>query len=100
MAVAVLAFFNPKPGSEAALESLLRGMVAPSRAEPSCLQYDLHHEAGEGRRLVIHETYKDAEGVAAHRACSHYLEYRRQVESLIDGPIAVTVLDPLDVAAK
>ena len=38
----VIATLIAKPGQQAILEPLLRGLLAPTRLEAGCEQYDLH----------------------------------------------------------
>jgi quinol monooxygenase YgiN len=94
--VSVFASFRPRQGSEDALRSLLTWMVERTRAEPGCQRYDLYQEPEIGGALHLFERYSSQEALAAHRASDHYVEYRRQVADLLDEPIGVVVLDPID----
>jgi quinol monooxygenase YgiN len=94
--VSVFASFRPRPGSEEALRTLLRWMVEHTRAEPGCERYDLYEERDAGGALHLFERYRDQEALEAHRASGHYVEYRRQVGDLLEQPIGVVVLDPID----
>lgn len=40
----VIATLIAKPGQQATLETLLRGLLEPTRQEPGCEQYDLHQD--------------------------------------------------------
>ena len=46
----ILAFFRAKPGRTQALGTALSALVDPTRAEPECLNYDLH-QSPDCRRL-------------------------------------------------
>jgi quinol monooxygenase YgiN len=95
--VSVFASFRPRAGSEDALRSLLTWMVERTRAEPGCERYDLYEERDAGGVLHLFERYRNQEALEAHRATDHYIEYRRQVADLLEEPIGVVVLDPIDV---
>jgi quinol monooxygenase YgiN len=95
--VSVFASFRPRAGSEDALRSLLTWMVERTRAEPGCERYDLYEEREAGGALHLFERYRSPEALEAHRASDHYVEYRRQVADLLEEPIGVVVLDPIDV---
>ena len=97
--VSVLASFYPRAGSEDALRSLLTWMVERTRAEPGCERYDLFEEREDGGALHLFERYRSAEALEAHRATAHYVEYRRRVTDLLEEPIRVLVLDPIDASA-
>jgi quinol monooxygenase YgiN len=95
-AVSVFASFHPREGRAGDLRSLLAWMVERTRAEPGCERYDLYQERDAGA-LHLFERYSSQEALEAHRASDHYVEYRRQVADLLDEPIGVVVLDPIDV---
>lgn len=98
-AVSVFASFRPREGRGSDLRSLLTWMVERTRAEPGCERYDLYEQRDAGGTLHLFERYRSPEALEAHRATDHYVEYRRQVEDLLEGPIGVVVLDPVDVHA-
>ncbi len=98
-AVSVFASFRPRQGREADLRSLLTWMVERTRAEPGCERYDLYEEREAGGALHLFERYRSQEALEAHRAADHYVEYRRQVVDMLEEPIGVLVLDPIDAQA-
>jgi quinol monooxygenase YgiN len=95
--VAVIARFTPGAQKRSTLRALLQGMVGPTRSEPGCLSYDLY-EVSEGAELVLFERYLDDNALQEHRATEHYVNYRAQLGDLLDSPISVTVLLPVDEA--
>ena len=97
IAVSVFASFRPREGRAGDLRSLLTWMVERTRAEPGCERYDLYEEREAGGALHLFERYRSQEALEAHRSTDHYVEYRRQVVDLLDEPIGVVVLDPIDV---
>lgn len=94
--VKIMAILTAKPGREGALRALLDDMVAPSRAEPGNLRWDIWHEQGNAGRMVLDELYRNAAAATAHRASPHFTAYANQVGDLADR-IALT-LDPVDTA--
>jgi quinol monooxygenase YgiN len=95
--VSVFASFRPRTEHTDALRSLLIWMVERTRAEPGCERYDLYEEREAAGALHLFERYRSPEALEAHRASDHYIEYRRQVADLLEEPIGVVVLDPIDV---
>ena len=87
---------SPRPGKTEALRALLDGMVAPSRAEPGNLRYDLWQDRADPARFVLDELYADDGAVAAHRASPHFQIYLSQINDLAER-IPLT-LDPVSVA--
>lgn len=91
-----VAVLTARPGKVEDLEALLRGMQAPSRAEPGNLRYDLWRDPAEPGRFVLDELYTDADAVAAHRASPHFQDYLSRINDLADR-VAWT-LAPVSVA--
>ena len=97
-AVIVFASFRPIAGKERDLQDLLSWMVEHTRGEPGCEVYDLYGRHDDGGTFHLFERYRNKEALEQHRASDHYIEYRRRVEELLEGPIDVLVLDGLAVA--
>jgi quinol monooxygenase YgiN len=94
--VIVFASFRPAEGQQQAVHELLTWMVEHTRREPGCERYDLFHAPGDDATFHLFERYRDDEALQAHRATEHYVEYRRRIVDMLDGPIDVLVLDPVD----
>ncbi|MBU8977808.1 MULTISPECIES: putative quinol monooxygenase [unclassified Lysobacter] len=78
----IVAILTAKPGQARALEELLRGMVAPSRAEPGNLRWDIWQDSAEPGRFVLDELYRDQAAVAAHRGTAHFQHYLAVIDTL------------------
>lgn len=78
------------------LRTLLDGMLAPSRAEPGNLRYDLWQDQSDPNRFILDELYVDADAFAAHRATPHFQNYLARIGDLAErtafvlAPISVT----------
>lgn len=94
--VKLLALLEARPGREDELESLLRGMTGPSRAEPGALRYDLWRDPERPARFVLDELYADESAVASHRATAHFQDYLSRIGDIAER--TVFVLHPADVA--
>lgn len=95
--VAVIARFAAQPGKRPSLQTLLEGMVTPTRSESGCRSYDLY-EVPDSGDFVLFERYRDQEALLAHRSTDHYVNYRARLDDLLASPISVTVLATLDEA--
>lgn len=91
--VKIVAVLSALPGRAEALQALLQGMLAPSRAEPGNLRYDLWRDSADNNRFVLDELYLDARAVADHRATPHFQAYLSAIPSLADRN--AFVLDPV-----
>lgn len=91
--VKIIAVLNARPGAADELRDLLDGMLAPSRAEPGNLRYDLWQDRSEPARFVLDELYTSPDAVAAHRASPHFQAYLDAIGGLAER--AAYTLDPL-----
>ncbi|QGZ63066.1 putative quinol monooxygenase [Paraburkholderia acidisoli] len=90
--VKIVAILTAKAGRADELATLLRGMVAPSRAEAGNLRYDLWQDYDQPGRFVLDELYKDNEAITSHRATPHFQNYLSRIAELGERT-AVVVLD-------
>jgi quinol monooxygenase YgiN len=74
--------FQARPGKEAALRALLAGMVAPTRAEPGCLNYDLHAAPDDPSKFMFHENWASREHHQAHDKTPHVAHLRSVIHEL------------------
>ena len=68
MSLTLIAIIRAKPGRADSLQQHLHGMLAPSRAEAGCLQYDLHRDIKDADLIYMIEQWRDEEALAEHEA--------------------------------
>ncbi|WP_075291500.1 putative quinol monooxygenase [Pararhizobium arenae] len=93
--VKIVAILAAHPGRTAELKTLLSGMVAPSRAEPGNLRWDIWQDNTSPDRFVLDELYTSAQAVAAHRETPHFKHYVSTINDLAERK--AFVLDPADI---
>lgn len=62
----VVATFEARPGKEAELRVALIGLVAPTRKEAGCLNYDLHILPENPAKFLFHENWASKAALDAH----------------------------------
>ena len=73
--------------------------LAPTvRAEPGCLQYDLHSVFGDEDRFVLIERWSSAEALAAHDVTPHMIAADTHSPTFRAGPATVLRLAPESIA--
>ena len=82
----VVARYLAKPGKEGEVEGVLTALVAPSRREIGCYQYDLLRNAGAPRDFCFVERWGDDHAVDQHNATAHVKNAIAQVEGLVEVP--------------
>ena len=64
--VTVLAIITAKPGKEQQLQEEAQKLVAPTRQEDGCINYDLHFPAGDNTKVMFHENWTCQAALDAH----------------------------------
>ncbi|QGZ38050.1 quinol monooxygenase YgiN [Pseudoduganella flava] len=75
----IVATLAAKPGQEAAIRAALEAMLAPSRAEPGCVRYELHVDQSVPSRFTMLEEWLGDEAFAIHEASPHFQNFLTDV---------------------
>jgi quinol monooxygenase YgiN len=81
----IVARFRAKAGQEAALKDLLLSLVAPSRRELGCCQYDLLQSSTNPAEFCFVERWETEKALEQHGASAHVAKARARFADLIDG---------------
>jgi quinol monooxygenase YgiN len=82
-AVTLAVIVRAKDGQELLLEAELRALVAPTRREEGCLQYDLHRSTDLPGQFFLHEVWETREHHTAHTRTPHFLRWNARKDSLL-----------------
>ena len=93
--VTVIATFEARPGKEAELKQALIDLVAPTRKEAGCLNYDLHILSENPGRFLFHENWTSKELLDAHSKSPHLLALAPRVKDLCVAPPEITLWDKI-----
>ena len=69
--ITVVATFQARPGKEAELKKALIGLVAPTRKEAGCINYDLHASPEDPAKFLFHENWASKAHLDAHLQNTH-----------------------------
>jgi quinol monooxygenase YgiN len=97
----VLAYVTAKAGHEDEVRSALLDLVAHTRNEEGCINYDLHESQGTPGEFAIYENWKDASCLDAHAKSAHLQDFRRKMAHLLEHPSEITtwrMVSELDIA--
>jgi len=81
----VVARLKAKSGSEAELERELRALLAPTRAERGCLNYDLHRSAQDPGLFVFHENWESRDLWNDHMNSPHIKAFAEKQGTLAES---------------
>jgi quinol monooxygenase YgiN len=81
-----LGIIRAKPGKSREVGRRLQALVAPTRAEPGCVAYDLHQSTDDPSVWVIIEAWRSASDLDAHIATAHMAGFLAGSDEVLDGP--------------
>jgi quinol monooxygenase YgiN len=96
--VRVIARAVARRGKENQLRELLRGMLAPSRAEWGCKLYELYESDSKGR-LYFYEIWKSQAALDQHAASAHFKHLEQTGGELVQGPFEINILQKIPAGA-
>jgi quinol monooxygenase YgiN len=82
-ALTFVVILRAKEGQHLLLEAELRALVAPTRKEEGCLQYDLHRGADQPGTFLFHEVWESREHHTTHTRTPHFLRWQARKDSLL-----------------
>jgi quinol monooxygenase YgiN len=82
-AVTLVVTLRAKEGQHILLEAELRALIAPTRREEGCLQYDLHRCADQPGTFLFHEVWESRDHHTRHTRTPHYLRWNARKDALL-----------------
>ncbi len=93
--VTVVATFQARPGKEAELKNALTGLVAPTRQEAGCLNYDLHILPEDAGKFLFHENWASRAHLDAHSQSPHLKALLPRIGELCAGQPEVKIWEKI-----
>ena len=85
--ITVVAQFKARSGMEKDLREMLLALVAPSRSDEGCINYDLHQSIEDPGLFIFYENWSSREHLDRHAATPHVQAFRSRVaDSLAESP--------------
>lgn len=74
------------PGQEEALRATLLALIAPTRAEDGCVQYDLHESTDTPGHFLFFENWTSRAHLDRHLASPHLEAFKARFDQLLASP--------------
>lgn len=91
MPLTILAQITAEPGKEALVEAELKKLIAPTRAEQGCINYDLHIDNDAPGFFVFYENWATRDLWQAHMSSPHIAAFGQAT----DGAIVQVVINEM-----
>jgi quinol monooxygenase YgiN len=79
--------FQARPGKEAELRKTLLGLLAPTRAEAGCINYDLHIAPDDPTKFLFYENWASKSHHEAHDKTPHVQNLRSRINEISLPPV-------------
>lgn len=89
--VTVIAHIKVRPGSEEEFLKAVPDVVAATRAEDACINYDLHQSSSDPSHFVFYENWTSLAGLDQHSASPHIQVFRSRIGHLLEKPTEITL---------
>jgi quinol monooxygenase YgiN len=93
--VTVLATIKAKKGLEETVRNEVLALVAPTRAEAGCLNYDLHQSSDDPATLMLYENWVSKEDLDKHLAMPYLQAFLGKVPELLAEPVQLLLWDKI-----
>ena len=84
--ITLIVKFQARPGMEAELRRTLLGLVAPTRKEAGCINYDLHAAPDDPAKFLFYENWASQAQLDAHGQTAHVQNLRARRDELCAEP--------------
>lgn len=92
MPLTVIAKFQAKPGMESQYREELQGMLAPSRAEAGCFNYDVFQSNDDPAIFFTYENWTGKDALDAHMQTPHFKALSETSKEMLTKPIEIDLL--------
>lgn len=89
--VTVIARARAKAGLEEQVRQEITALIAPTRAEPGCINYDLHQSAADPALFMLYENWVSMEALEEHLAMPYLEAFKAKAPQLLAEPIEITL---------
>ena len=86
----VIAYVHAKAGQEARVKQVLDGLIAPTRAEAGCINYDLFQSDSDPAQFVFYENWQSDVDLHRHAQTHHIKESAGLLTGLLAEPVKIT----------
>jgi quinol monooxygenase YgiN len=84
-----------KDETRAALREILTAQVAPTRAEPGCINYDFHVDAENPNIFMFYENWRSKDDLDAHLKMPHLEPLFGRLDQLLARPVEIKFYEML-----
>jgi quinol monooxygenase YgiN len=77
------------------LREILTAQVAPTRAEPGCINYEFHVDAEDPNTFMFYENWRSRDDLDAHLKAPHLKPLFGRLDELLTRPVEIKFYEML-----
>lgn len=89
--ITVLARIKAKDGMEGRVKQELTSLVAPTRSEAGCINYDLHQATDDKSLFLFYENWISKKALDEHLEMPYIKAFVEKADELLGEPIEITL---------
>jgi quinol monooxygenase YgiN len=89
--IVVIATIHAQAGKDKELGEVLKGLIAPTRKETGCIQYELHVAVNDPCQYAFYERWVDQAALDKHLQTPHFTSAAAQLGGLTDSAPSIVV---------
>ena len=89
--VTVLARIKAKNGMEDRVRQELLSLVAPTRSESGCINYDLHQAIDDKSLFLFYENWVSKDDLDKHLEMPYLKAFMEKAEDILTEPVEITL---------
>ena len=89
--IVLIARLKVKPDSVELANEAALAIIADSRAEKGCINYNFHQAIDDETIFIWHETWASKAAIDAHGASKHFKNFSRQIKDSVNEPLQITL---------
>jgi quinol monooxygenase YgiN len=89
--VTVIARIKAKAGMEEQAKQELLKLLAPTRAEKGCINYDMHQSTNDESLFLFHENWTSEEDLKKHLEAPHIKDWFKKADELLAEPVEISL---------
>ena len=88
--VTVVVRIKAKAGMEARVRQELLNLLAPTRGERGCINFDMHQSPRDPALFLFHENWESEEDLKRHFETPHIKRWIQEAKALLAEPMELT----------
>ncbi|RNC68485.1 MAG: antibiotic biosynthesis monooxygenase [Desulfuromonadales bacterium] len=89
--VTVIARARARAGLEEQVRQEIMALMAPTRAEAGCINYDLHQSADDPALFMLYENWVSLKDLEEHLAMPYLEAFKAKAPEILAEPIDITL---------